>query len=58
MSVRFTEEWCIESIGGGISGTREDAEAWREAWLSEYGDKYEINVQRRYVSEWEDANLD
>lgn len=54
----FREEWSIESIAGGIEGSREEIKAWRDAWLNSYGDQYEVYVQMRYVSEWEDADLD
>lgn len=54
----FREEWSIESIAGGIEGTRVEIEAWRDAWLNSYGITYEIHVQKRYVSDWKKATLD
>lgn len=50
------EEWHVESIGGGITGTRAEADAWIAEWRNEYGDRYEIHVRRRVVIEtpWED----
>jgi hypothetical protein len=50
-------EWHIESIGGGFTGTREDAARWLEEWRSEYGDTYTIHLRRRTVSPWEEAGL-
>jgi hypothetical protein len=49
----FTEEWHVESVGGGTTGTRDEIEKWVEEWHAEYGDRYSIHVQRRVVSEWE-----
>ena len=53
------DDWRVESIGGGIEGTREEAQRWVAAWRDEYGDAYAIEVQRRRAaSEWHDSTLD
>jgi hypothetical protein len=40
-------EWHVESIGGGMHGTREEALTWLRGWRREYADRYEIHVRRR-----------
>jgi hypothetical protein len=54
---RLREEWHVESIGGGITDTREEAVRWVDEWRSEYGDQYPIEVRRRLVGEWQDASV-
>lgn len=54
-----TVEWSVETVGGGESGSADAVRRWLRGWLNEYGDKYEISVQRRTSTRtsWVDASI-
>lgn len=56
------EEWSVDSVGGGVTGTRAEIEQWLDSVHDEYGSQFDgsIHIRRRLVieSEWLDVELD
>ncbi len=60
MTLTFKEEWRVETIGGGITGTHDEVKTWVGHFHEAYGDTYDetIHFQRRFLTEWVDVEPD